>query len=67
MNDSRPISLETEPTEQGEQALVPGIRPVTQRTRLALRAAAPLAPRHEQKPLNIGLFDEDTRNQLDLF
>ena len=59
--------VETETTEQGEQLLVPGICPVTQRERLALLMAAPLAPRREQKPLDIGLFDENARNQLDLF
>ena len=60
-------SVETETTEQGEQMLVPGVRPVIQRDHLALLMAAPLAPRREQKPLDIGLFDEDARNQLDLF
>jgi hypothetical protein len=28
---------------------------------------APLEPRCRQKPLNVGLWDEDARNQLDLF
>lgn len=37
------------------------------RERLALRMAAPLEARKPQKPLNIGLFDEDARNQLNLF
>ena len=60
-------SVETETTEQGEQLLVPGVCPVTQRERLARLLAAPLAPRREQKPLDIGLFDENARNQLDLF
>ena len=57
----------SEPTEQGEQVLVPGVAPVTLRQRLALLFAAPLAPRKPQRPMNIGLFDEDARNQLDLF
>ncbi|HIP79789.1 MAG TPA: hypothetical protein EYH07_15165 [Kiloniellaceae bacterium] len=57
----------TEATEQGEQLLVPGVRPVTQRERLSLMMAAPLVPRRDQKPLDIGLFDENARNQLDLF
>lgn len=60
-------SVETEITEQGEQLLVPGVRPVSQRERLALLMAAPLVPHREQKPLDIGLFDENARNQLDLF
>ena len=60
-----PIATET--TEQGEQTLVPGVPPVSLRQRLAHLFAAPLAPRKPQRPMNIGLFDEDARNQLDLF
>ncbi len=59
--------LQTELTPEGEQILVPGVAPVTLGERLALRLAAPLVPRKPQKPLNIGLFDEDARNQLSLF
>ncbi len=59
--------ITTEMTEQGEQTLVPGVTPVTLRQRLALLFAAPLASRKPQRPMNIGLFDEDARNQLDLF
>lgn len=59
--------FETENTQQGEQVLIPGVRPVTTRDRLHLLTEAPLLPRRAQKPLNIGLFDEDARNQLDLF
>jgi hypothetical protein len=59
--------LASEPTPEGEQILFPGVPPVTLRERLALLLAAPLIPRKPQKPLNIGLFDEDARNQLDLF
>ncbi len=57
----------SEPTPEGEQILIPGVPPVALRERLALLLAAPLIPRKPQKPLNIGLFDEDARNQLDLF
>ena len=60
-------SLATERTDQGEQVLVPGVPTVTLRQRLERRMAAALIPRKPQKPLNIGLFDEDARNQLDLF
>ncbi|WP_298307313.1 hypothetical protein [uncultured Erythrobacter sp.] len=66
---SRP-PFETEATEAGEQALAPGLRPITLADRLALRAAAPLAPRRnpnaEQKPCDLGLFDQVARDQLDL-
>jgi hypothetical protein len=61
------VPVLTEPTPQGEQMLVTGVQPITARDRLNLRWAAPLAPRVPQKPLNIGLFDEDARNQLSLF
>ena len=57
----------SEPTAQGEQVLVPGIPPITLRQRLAALFVAPLAPSKPQRPMNIGLFDEDARNQLDLF
>ena len=67
MSAPAPAAVATEATEQGEQVLVPGIRPITPRERLALLMAAPLVPLRAQKPLDIGLFDEDARNQLDLF
>jgi hypothetical protein len=62
-----PYPVASEPTEQGEQVLVPGVPPVTWRQRLAVLFAAPLASAKPQRPMNIGLFDEDARNQLDLF
>jgi hypothetical protein len=61
------VPLPSEPTPEGEQILVPGVAPIGLRERLALRIEAPLVPRKPQKPLNIGLFDEDARNQLSLF
>ena len=62
-----PHGSQTEQTPQGEQLLVPGVRPITTRDRLDLLTAAPMRPRAAQKPLDIGLFDEAARNQLDLF
>lgn len=60
----------TEMTPDGEQVLVPGVKPITLADRLALRAAAPMAPRRSpnapQKPCEIGLFDVAARSQLDL-
>jgi hypothetical protein len=57
----------TEATPAGEQTLVPGVAPVSQGERLLAAIAGPLLPRRPQKPRNVGLFDEDARNQLDLF
>ena len=67
MNATDPRAVLTEITDQGEQVLAPGIAPVSLRERLERLLAAPLRPVKAQKPLNIGLFDEDARNQLDLF
>lgn len=66
MTEPNPAPFETEVTDQGEQGLMPDIRPITQRDRLDLLMAAPMTPSHKQKPLDIGLFDEDARNQLNL-
>ena len=61
----------TEITPEGEQFIAPGVEPVTLATRLAVRAAQPIAPRRNpgvrQEPCDIGLFDEAGRNQIDLF
>lgn len=59
--------LLSEPTEAGEQTLVPGVQPITLRQRLETRAQAPLLASKPQKPLDIGLFDLVGRNQLHLF
>tara|TARA_R110002072_G_scaffold291338_5_gene459441 strand:+ start:55 stop:258 length:204 start_codon:yes stop_codon:yes gene_type:complete len=67
MSARRPNGLQSETTPEGEQTLAPGIRPITQRERIEALMAAPLAARRPQKPMNIGLFDENARNQLHLF
>lgn len=67
MSAPAPVPLASEPTPEGEQTLVPGVRPFSTRERIEARMAAPLRPRVPQKPLNVGLFDEDARNQLNLF
>jgi hypothetical protein len=62
-----PSPFQSEMTPDGEQTLIPGVRPITMRDRLEARMEAPLVPRKPQKPLDIGLFDEIGRNQLELF
>jgi hypothetical protein len=61
------LALASEPTEAGEQVLVPGVRPIRLRDRLAFLAEAPLQPKKLQRPADFGLFDINVRNQLDLF
>lgn len=63
-------ALPTETTPEGEQLLTPGVKPITLRDRLAVRADQPIAPKRNpnapQRPCDIGLFDEAARNQLDM-
>ncbi len=67
MTGMLPVTPQTEMTPEGEQVLFPGVKPITERERLEALLGAPLVPRCPQKPLNIGLFDEDARRQLDLY
>jgi hypothetical protein len=59
--------LPIELTDQGEQILAPSVQPITNQDRLRLRGQMPLLPRCRQKPLDIGLWDMNSRNQLELF
>jgi len=60
----------SEITEQGEQTLIDGVRPITLADRLAVLAAQPMRPKRNptapQKSCDHGLFDEVSRAQLDL-
>jgi hypothetical protein len=67
MSAGLPSPFEMEPTLIGEQTLIPGVRPVSIKARLAALAAHPLGSNRPQKPCDLGLFDEVARNQLDLF
>ncbi len=61
------LPFAVEPTAIGPQSLIPGVTPITLGERLAQRAAAPLEPKRAQRPCDLGLFDLNARNQLDLF
>ena len=67
---NRKFSLQSELTEAGEQTFVSGVRPVTLRDQLTVMINQPLQPKRnpnaQQKPCDVGLFDEVSRNQTDL-
>ena len=67
MTDRPAAPFAAEPTPEGEQSLIPGVRPISARERIESLMQGPLRPRVRQKPPNLGLFDEDARRQLDLF
>jgi hypothetical protein len=62
-----PATLEAEVTPIGVQTLVTGVAPITPAQRLAFRADAPLQPKKPQRPADHGLFDTNTRNQIEMF
>lgn len=59
--------LETEVTPIGVQTLVIGVAPITPAERLAMLAEAPLQPRRPQRPADHGLFDTNSRLQIEMF
>jgi len=58
--------LRTERTAQGEQTLIPGVEPVTDKQRAEAGMAKPLAGGAKGMPEG-GLFDEGARAQTDMF
>jgi hypothetical protein len=52
--------------EDTRQRLFPGVDPVKQADRVKQRAAAPLQSTRDQKPCDLGLFDQGARDQIDL-
>jgi hypothetical protein len=66
-SDAAPPAYETEVTPIGVQTLVTGVAPITPAERLAMLANAPLQPRGAQRPADIGLFDTNARNQIEMF
>ncbi len=59
-----------EQTEVGEQTLINGVRPVTLGEKLTARTTHPMTPKRnpnaQQRPCDLGLFDEVGRAQIDL-
>lgn len=57
--------VEYERTGAGEQQIIPGVAPVTERQRLEARQQAPM--RGGNAPTDMGLFDTGARRQADMF
>ena len=67
MMSGSPAPLQSEATEQGEQCLVPGVAPISQRQRLEWALLQPLGAKRLQKLCDLGLFDLNAHNQLEMF
>ncbi len=61
---------QAEQTEVGVQTLISGVRPVTLGETLTARTFHPMTPKRnpnaQQRPCDLGLFDEVGRAQIDL-
>ncbi len=61
---------QAEQTEVGEQTLISGVSPVTLGEKLTARTYHPMTPKRnpnaQQRPCDLGLFDEVGRAQIDL-
>ncbi|PGH55878.1 hypothetical protein CRT60_21745 [Azospirillum palustre] len=62
-----PVNRATERTDQGEQFIVDGLRPVTDRDRIEAAMAKPMQPKKRQQAADQGLFDVGGRGQSDMF
>jgi hypothetical protein len=65
--DGRWYPADAEPTQQGLQLVLDGVKPATMKNKLEWLLAQPLQPRKRQKTCDIGLFDTESRKQMDLF
>jgi hypothetical protein len=53
-------------TPAGWQCLIPGVAPILDADHVKQRASAPLQSSRDQKPCDLGLFDQGARDQIDL-
>lgn len=65
--DGKRYDANVERTPQGFQLMLAGVRPQAMKEKLDWLIAQPMRPRKHQKPCDIGLFDEESRKQLELF
>ena len=65
-NRGRSLEIATEKTEAGNQGLIPGVDPITDRQRLEAKTGRPMEG-GDAPPLEGGLFDENARNQQEMF
>ena len=65
--DGKRYAADVERTPEGLQLMLGGVKPPTMKDKLDLLVAQPMQPRKHQKPCDIGLFDAESRNQLELF
>jgi len=65
--DHAAAPLDAEVMPIGVQTLMSGVAPITPAQRLAMRANAPMELKKPQRAADHGLFDTNSRNQIEMF
>jgi hypothetical protein len=65
--DGKRYPLDVECTRQGLQLVLGAVRPQSMKDKVQYLAEQPMQPRKRQKPCDVGLFDTESRKQLNLF
>lgn len=65
--DGKRYAENVENTPAGLQLMLVGVKPQGMRDKLDWLIAQPMQPKKQQKPCDIGLFDTESRKQLELF
>jgi hypothetical protein len=60
-------AADVEQTPEGLQLMLAGVKPQSMKDKLDWLIAQPMQPRKQQKPCDIGLFDTESRKQLEMF
>jgi hypothetical protein len=65
--DGKRYAADVERTLEGLQLMLAGVKPQSMKDKLDWLVAQPMQPRKQQKPCDIGLFDTESRRQLEMF
>jgi hypothetical protein len=65
--DGKRYPVDVERTQEGLQMVLGGVQPRTMKNKLDWLLAQPMQPRKRQKRCDVGLFDTESRRQLELF
>lgn len=65
--DGKRYPAGVERTPQGLQLVLGGVRPQSMKDKVQWLMEQPMQPRRRQKPCNVGLFDTESRKQMELF
>ena len=65
--DGKHYETDVERTPEGLQLVLAGVKPHSMKAKLDWLIAQPMRPGKQQKPCDVGLFDFESRKQIELF